>query len=119
MEDETVSLAFCPILFAAGGGRFDHLGHPIFEGTKGSCDTAFDCGQCPYLAAWLPHQIAPGESAGWECFNCVAGRRREELPGFYQSGRPAGEDLDNPSLTGCTSCGWASSLLQLVIHRGK
>jgi hypothetical protein len=145
---DPVRLAFCPILFGANGGQFDARGKPLFEeGVRGTCDMPFDCGQCPHMSRWLQVCVDQGWVVGWECQACLKNeepqlgedgnweafreeRRRlresRKIPGFYQSGRdptlspddPA-YDKDRPGLAGCTSCGFQSSLLQLVLRKPK
>lgn len=127
--------AFCPILFGANGGQFDHLGRPFVptdaERVRGKCDRAGDCGQCPYMTQWVDARIKEGWQVGWECDHCLrdlpvgktADYRYRFVPGFYQSSRFRGigddrEDVEpNNPLDGCTRCGWGSALLQLVLRR--
>jgi hypothetical protein len=131
-----VRVAFCPILFSVNGGKFDGLGRPYIpteeEYVRGKCDVGFDCGQCPYLAKWLLTWSNAGWQPGWECDRCLkrdvpahktADYRVRVVAGYYQSSRYRldGENRievepDNP-LDGCTSCGWGSSFLQLVLRR--
>jgi hypothetical protein len=146
--EHPVKTAPCPLLFAANGGRFNQLGLPVFNTTAldpndpedayvaaTNCDRAYDCGVCPLLIQWIDARIAEGWNIGWECTKCLNDSFTFErdnpdverkLAGYYQAGRdpmltPDDEDYDpdRPPLTGCTSCGWGSSFLQLVLRRQR
>jgi hypothetical protein len=146
--EHPVKTAPCPLFFAANGGRFNQLGMPVFRSdtfdqndpddafvAATNCDRAYDCGACPLLIQWIEHEVAQGWTVGWECTKCLNDSLLYErdnpdvqrrLAGFYQSGRrpeltPDDEDFDpdRPHLAGCTSCGWQSSFLQLVLRRQR
>jgi hypothetical protein len=153
--EHPVKTAPCPLLFAASGGKFTANGNPIIGGKAFGyydiaaattseagqhvvasllCDTAFDCGVCPLMHEWVAAEHAQGWSVDWECWVCVKLNTHgkdgpgvdRRFPGFYQSGRPSGDDGspddrddDCPPLTGCTSCGQPRSILQLVLRRPK
>lgn len=115
--DPLARVAFCPLLFAANGGRFGTLGLPIFNPReyvpdeslemglggdefgstpRGRCDEPWDCGVCPYMRQWIEGKQHEGWEIGWECTRCLRDSARLErrnpnverqLAGFYQSGR--------------------------------
>lgn len=133
MEDRPVRVAFCKILWGKTGGSFTSSGLPalISEDVplarRGKCNTAFDCGECPFLHSWLQVLAAQGWAWGWECNECLSGTLRTDresgidrrVQGFYQSGRrdQDPDEMSKPSLEGCTRCGRESNFLQLVLRR--
>jgi hypothetical protein len=127
--EQLVQVAYCAILFQAKGGTFTPSGRPIFvPGVAALCDDPHDCGGCAYLQNWAAHLMAEGWGIGWECDACLrltedldrgAGIERH-VQGYYQQGGKhpwASEDEEAPPLPGCTRCGWASIVLQLVLRR--
>lgn len=99
--------AYCELLHANNGGRFDHLNKPIFQqGVRSTCDVASDCGTCPIMRQWLAYLQGEGYEEAWECDKCVKETPKESriLKGFYQEGL-------------CTRCGWDTPLLQLVLRK--
>jgi hypothetical protein len=134
--EHPVRVAFCPILFGKNGGQFSPNGLPIFRSedevaARGRCDIAYDCGVCPHLGEWVGHMTQQGWKIGWECVYCIKDSKKDDeaqgrqrtLPGFYQAGRlpvPPDHpdyDPDQPPLHGCTTCGYESSFLQLVLRK--
>jgi hypothetical protein len=133
-SDIPVRVAFCKVMFGWNGGEFSETGLPLAseEEVRALCDRAYDCGACTALGTWLASLAAQGWTWGWECDKCVkdsrsvdaargvrrvpqalyqAGRRRDRLPGDPEY------DPDLPGLEGCTTCGWESSFLQLVLRK--
>lgn len=118
-----VQVAFCPLLFAHNGGQFQENGKPKFMGEdiRGSCDDPHDCGNCMIMQSWLVQLKAEGWVIGWECLKCLSETKEipRKLPGFFQEGRlEVLEGDEKPAVPGCTSCGWESFFLQLVLRRG-
>lgn len=128
-----VRVAFCKVLFWKNGGRFSATGLPVLEDQiRGSCDRAYDCGECSYLNDWIYWLSSQGWAWGWECDKCLRETKLEDarsaverhVQGFFQSGRsglgPGDPDFDpdSPTISGCTRCGFReTSFLQLVIRR--
>jgi hypothetical protein len=127
--ERPVGLAFCKILFAAKGGQFDAHGRPIFvEGVAALCDDPHDCGGCAHLQNWCSQLIAEGWQLSWECVSCLretevldkAANTSRHIQGYFQQGGKhpwATPDEEEPHLAGCTRCGAASIVLQLIIRR--
>lgn len=122
--------AFCALFFLHNGGHFVR-GRPIFQGERGNCDVAYDCGSCGILGKWILERLEEGYSVDWQCQVCISEMKRADkerkknggetiFPGYYQSGGPTepGQLEDHkPKLDGCTTCGRESFLLQLVLRR--
>ena len=133
--DAPVRVAFCKVLFWKNGGQFTPTGLPIFKHRiRGRCSRAFDCGACSYLQEWIAYLASQGWSWGWECDKCLKETKKTDeanglvrsVQGFYQAGRRSDRtpddpdyDPDRPGLEGCTTCGWETSFLQLVVRRPK
>ena len=127
-------LAFCSLLFAANGGRFNDHNKPILDGTRGTCDEPFDCGDCPFMKSWIANLSTQGWFATWACTDCVKSLSREEkyrkwkgldrliyVPGYFTSASRPENNTESYRITRteCELChDWSdTSFLQLVLRR--
>jgi hypothetical protein len=98
--EHPVRVAFCPLLFAHNGGRFDERGRPIFAGgdceqprydsngeqidyvdpvpVRGKCNRPVDCNECALMAEWVEARVDEGWDVGWECPDCLKESERYE-----------------------------------------
>lgn len=109
-----VKVAFCPILYAANGGKFVNGREPLHGNAvpdfkaqvRSLCDRAFDCGQCSYLHQEIARDVYKHLFKSWECAKCIKETKHRQvfdattrqwnwvgipgerfLPGFFQAGR--------------------------------
>ncbi|TXH10602.1 MAG: hypothetical protein E6R04_04960 [Spirochaetes bacterium] len=128
MSDESeFRTAFCPLLFEANGGAASSA----VMNVVGKCNKPYDCLECPLMQEWIKHLSAQGFTMEWECDQCIKNSFTLDLdnhveravPGFFQGSRfrgfPDSYELSDPGrvLDGCTTCGFGSPILQLVIRR--